>query len=46
MSSYKKSDPNQVEIDIKCLKILRTLIHNEERKLPDKWEEMGEKSTR
>lgn len=27
----------QEELDVKCLQILRTLIHNEERKLPDDW---------
>ncbi|KAL4234550.1 hypothetical protein ACF0H5_006191 [Mactra antiquata] len=28
---------SQEELDIKCLQILRTIIHNEERKLPDDW---------
>ncbi|XP_053402419.1 inositol 1,4,5-trisphosphate receptor type 1-like isoform X7 [Mercenaria mercenaria] len=27
----------QEELDVKCLQILRTIIHNEERKLPDDW---------
>lgn len=28
----------QEELDVKCLQILRALIHNEERRLPDDWE--------
>ena len=28
---------SQEELDVKCLQILRTLIHNEERKLPEDW---------
>jgi len=29
----------QEELDIRCLQLLRALIHNEERKLPEDWEE-------
>jgi len=29
----------QEELDIRCLQLLRATIHNEERKLPDDWEE-------
>jgi len=29
----------QEELDIRCLQLLRALIHNEERKLPENWEE-------
>lgn len=35
------SEAKQQELDdlnIKCLQLLRALIHNEERKLPDDWE--------
>ncbi|XP_064599288.1 inositol 1,4,5-trisphosphate receptor type 1-like [Liolophura sinensis] len=32
------STPQQEVLDLKCLQILRTLIHNEERRLPDDWE--------
>lgn len=27
----------QEELDIRCLQLLRAVIHNEERKLPDDW---------
>ncbi len=37
LSSYKKSDPAQVELDVRCLQVLRALIHNKERKLPEEW---------
>ncbi|CAH1798712.1 unnamed protein product [Owenia fusiformis] len=30
---------DQEELDIKCLQLLRAMIHNEERKLPEDWEE-------
>jgi hypothetical protein len=29
----------QEELDIRCLQLLRAVIHNEERKLPEDWEE-------
>jgi len=29
----------QEELDIRCLQLLRATIHNEERKLPEDWEE-------
>ena len=29
----------QEELDIRCLQLLRAIIHNEERKLPEDWEE-------
>ena len=29
----------QEELDIRCLQLLRAIIHNEERKLPQNWEE-------
>ena len=29
----------QEELDIRCLQLLRALIHNEERRLPEDWEE-------
>ena len=29
----------QEELDIRSLQLLRAIIHNEERKLPDDWEE-------
>ena len=29
----------QDELDIRCLQLLRATIHNEERKLPEDWEE-------
>lgn len=28
----------QEDLDVKCLQILRALIHNEERRLPEDWE--------
>ena len=31
------SNSSQEDLDIKCLQILRALVHNEERKLPDDW---------
>ncbi|XP_052817063.1 inositol 1,4,5-trisphosphate receptor type 3-like isoform X2 [Mya arenaria] len=31
------STRSQEELDVKCLQILRTVIHNEERRLPDDW---------
>ena len=29
----------QEELDIRCLQLLRAVIHNEERRLPEDWEE-------
>ena len=29
----------QEELDIRCLQLIRATIHNEERKLPEDWEE-------
>ena len=29
----------QEDLDIRCLQLLRAVIHNEERKLPEDWEE-------
>ena len=29
----------QQELDIRCLQLLRAVIHNEERRLPDDWED-------
>lgn len=29
----------QEELDLRCLQLLRTIIHNEERKLPEDWED-------
>ena len=29
----------QEDLDIRCLQLLRAVIHNEERKLPENWEE-------
>ena len=29
----------QEELDIRCLQLLRAAIHNEERRLPEDWEE-------
>ena len=29
----------QEELDIRCLQLLRALIHNEERRLPEDWED-------
>ena len=42
ISAYKlteteRSHPNQVELDVKCMQVLRAIIHNEERKLPEDW---------
>ncbi|XP_074650375.1 inositol 1,4,5-trisphosphate-gated calcium channel ITPR3-like [Tubulanus polymorphus] len=36
---------DQEELDLRCLQLLRAMIHNEERKLPDKWDE-NKKSTK
>ncbi|CAH1798283.1 unnamed protein product [Owenia fusiformis] len=33
----------QEELDIKCLQLLRAIIHNEERKLPEDWDENPQK---
>ncbi|KAK3085572.1 hypothetical protein FSP39_005468 [Pinctada imbricata] len=32
------SNSSQEDLDIKCLQILRALVHNEERRLPDDWD--------
>ncbi|ESN99323.1 hypothetical protein HELRODRAFT_162846 [Helobdella robusta] len=37
MSESKRLE--QEELDLRCLQLLRTIIHNEERKLPEDWEE-------
>lgn len=29
---------SQEDLDIKCLQLLRAMVHNEERKLPDDWD--------
>ena len=29
----------QEELDIRCLQLIRAALHNEERKLPEDWEE-------
>ena len=36
MSEEEKIE--QLELDVKCLQLLRGLIHNEIVKLPDEWE--------
>ena len=35
----------QEELDVKCLQILRTVIHNEERKLPEDWHSSASDTT-
>ncbi|XP_064638087.1 inositol 1,4,5-trisphosphate receptor type 2-like isoform X2 [Lineus longissimus] len=35
---------DQEELDIKCLQLLRGMIHNEERKLPENWDESKQKT--
>ena len=39
MKSSQWIDPEQEALDIKCLQLLRALIHNEERKLPSTWKD-------
>ncbi|XP_041375271.1 inositol 1,4,5-trisphosphate receptor type 1-like [Gigantopelta aegis] len=34
----RKDVPTHWELDVKCLQILRAILHNEERKLPESWE--------
>lgn len=34
------STQSQQELDIKCMQILRALVHHEERKLPEDWDTM------
>ena len=34
----EKEKLDRVELDVKCLQLLRGLIHNEIVKLPDEWE--------
>ncbi|CAL1526674.1 unnamed protein product [Lymnaea stagnalis] len=33
----RPSQPTTEELDVRCLQILRALVHNEERKLPEDW---------
>ncbi|PVD21454.1 hypothetical protein C0Q70_19627 [Pomacea canaliculata] len=33
----RKDQPTHPDLDVRCLQILRTLIHNEERRLPEDW---------
>ncbi len=44
LSTLEISNPNQVELDVKCLQILRALVHNEERRLPENWADEMEKN--
>lgn len=32
------TNTSQEDLDIKCLQLLRAMVHNEERKLPDDWD--------
>lgn len=32
------TNSSQEDLDIKCLQLLRAMVHNEERKLPDDWD--------
>jgi hypothetical protein len=32
------SNTSQEDLDIKCLQLLRAVVHNEERKLPEDWD--------
>ena len=35
LKDIERNQPEQVELDIKCLQILRAMIHNKERLLPE-----------
>lgn len=35
MKAYEQDTPAQILVDIKCLQVLRALIHNHQIKLPD-----------
>ena len=42
MSEIEKQKPQQVELDIKCMQILRAFVHNVERQMPDDWQSQDE----
>ena len=41
LGDSERNHPHQVALDLKCIQVLRAMIHNEERKLPADWEKQA-----